>query len=102
VVGAINRHYIDSDGRGSLYQRAAEALVTSLKHPYAELLIHESYREYQRQMTGTEVELDLQRGATESGLGSEHRPAIAGDDEILSIDGTSTGVANEWRRPGAT
>lgn len=89
VVGAINRHYIDSMGEGDLYQRAAEALVTSLKDPYAELLIHESYREYQRQMTGTEVEFDLQR-ATESGFESEHGPALGRDDEVLSIDGSST------------
>ena len=61
VVGAINHHYIDSLGEGDLYERAAEALVASLKDPYAELLINESYREYQRQMTGTEVDLDLGR-----------------------------------------
>ena len=89
VVGAINRHYIDSLDEGDLYQRAAEALVTSLKDPYAELLIKESYREYQRQMTGTAVEFDLQR-ATESGFDSEHGAGIGHDDEVLSIDGTST------------
>src|SRR6185312_8174673 len=38
VVGAINRHYIDSLAEGDLYQRAADALVTSLHDPYAELL----------------------------------------------------------------
>ena len=52
VVGAINRHYIDSLGEGDLYQRAADALVGSLHDPYAELLIKDSYREYQRQMAG--------------------------------------------------
>ena len=90
VVGAINHHYIDSLGEGDLYERAAEALVASLKDPYAELLINESYREYQRQMTGTEVDLDLGRGATESGFGSEHGLGFSRGDEILSIDGTST------------
>jgi carboxyl-terminal processing protease len=90
VVGAINHHYIDSLGEGDLYERAAEALVASLKDPYAELLINESYREYQRQMTGTEVDLDLGRGATESGVGEEHRLELSRGDEILSIDGTST------------
>ena len=90
VVGAINRHYIDSLGEGDLYERAADALVTSLKDPYAELLINESYREYQRQMTGTEVDLDLQRGATESGFEAEHGSGLERGDEILSIDGTST------------
>lgn len=90
VVGAINHHYIDSLGEGDLYERAAEALVASLKDPYAELLINESYREYQRQMTGTEVDLDLGRSATESGFGSGGHAVISRGDEILSIDGTST------------
>ena len=90
VVGAINHHYIDSLGEGDLYERAAEALVASLKDPYAELLINESYREYQRQMTGTEVDLDLGRGATESGFGSGPHAGLSRGDEILSIDGTST------------
>jgi carboxyl-terminal processing protease len=90
VVGAINHHYLDSLGEGDLYERAAEALVASLKDPYAELLINESYREYQRQMTGTEVDLDLGRGATESGFGSERRLELTRGDEVLSIDGTST------------
>ncbi|HVL16928.1 MAG TPA: PDZ domain-containing protein, partial [Gemmatimonadales bacterium] len=90
VVGAINHHYIDSLGEGDLYERAAEALVASLKDPYAELLINESYREYQRQMTGTEVDLDLGRGATESGFGSGLHAGLSRGDEILSIDGTST------------
>jgi carboxyl-terminal processing protease len=89
VVAAINRHYIDSVGEGDLYQRAAGALVTSLHDPYAELLVNETYREYQRQMTGTEVDLDLK--PTESG-GDLHGPrdVIGPGDEVLSIDGRST------------
>jgi carboxyl-terminal processing protease len=89
VVAAINRHYIDSVGEGDLYQRAAGTLVTSLHDPYAELLINESYREYQRQMSGTEVDLGLQ--PTESG-GDLHGPRdiIRPGDEVLSIDGKST------------
>ena len=89
VVGAINQHYIDSLGEGDLYQRAADALVTSLHDPYAELLIKDSYRDYQRQMAGTEI--DLERGPAESGW--EGRPGgsvIAPGDEVLSIDGEST------------
>jgi len=69
VVGAIHRHYIDSMGEGDLYQRAAAALVTSLNDPYAELLVRENYREYQRQMTGTQMDLGVQDGPTESGSG---------------------------------
>ena len=64
VVGSIHRHYIDSMGEGDLYQRAANALVTSLNDPYAELLVRESYREYQRQMTGTQLRSRLDQWTT--------------------------------------
>jgi carboxyl-terminal processing protease len=89
VVAAINRHYIDSLAEGDLYQRAATALVGSLQDPYAELLIKESYREYQRQMTGTEVDV-TPKGPTESGLEWKASSGIGPGDEILSIDGRST------------
>src|ERR687884_1250281 len=59
VVASINSHYIDSIGEGDLYQTAAKALVASLHDPYAELLSRESYRQYQRQMSGTEVDVGL-------------------------------------------
>ena len=89
VVGAIHRHYIDSLGEGDLYQRAADALVGSLRDPYAELLINESYRDYQRQMSGTEI--DLERGPAESGWeGHIGGNLIAPGDEVLSIDGENT------------
>ncbi|HUF36530.1 MAG TPA: S41 family peptidase [Gemmatimonadales bacterium] len=90
VVTAINRHYIDSLGEGDLYQRAAGALVKSLDDPYAELLVNESYREYRRQMTGTEVDFDLDGRPTESGLGETIRTGFGPGDEVLSIDGRST------------
>jgi len=89
VVGAINQHYIDSLGEGDLYQRAADALVGSLHDPYAELLLKDSYRDYQRQMAGTEI--DLERGPAESGWeGRAAANVIAPGDEVLSIDGEST------------
>jgi carboxyl-terminal processing protease len=89
VVGAINRHYIDSLGEGDLYQRAADALVGSLHDPYAELLVKDAYREYQRQMAGTEV--DIERGPAESGWeGRLDGDLIAPGDEVLSIDGQNT------------
>ncbi len=90
VVGAIHRHYIDSLGEGDLYQRAASALVTSLNDPYAELLVRENYREYQRQMTGTKLDLGVQDGPTESGAGLGEGIGVEPGDEILSIDGKST------------
>ena len=86
VVGSIHSHYIDSIGEGDLYQTAAKALVASLHDPYAELLTRESYRQYQRQMSGTEVDVGLTDGA---GLGSA-RGAFAPGDVILSIDGRNT------------
>ena len=86
VVASINSHYIDSIGEGDLYQTAAKALVSSLHDPYAELLTRESYRQYQRQMAGTEVDVGV---LAESGIGSA-RDAFAPGDVILSIDGKST------------
>ena len=89
VVGAIHRHYIDSLGEGDLYQRAATALVTSLNDPYAELLVRDSYREYKRQMSGTQLDLEVRRGPTESGAGLGGT-ALRPGDKIISIDGKST------------
>src|SRR3954468_12310615 len=86
VVASIHSHYIDSLGEGDLYQTAAKALVASLHDPYAELLTRESYRQYQRQMSGTEVDVGLTDG---NGIGSA-RGAFAPGDVILSIDGRST------------
>ena len=89
VVGAIHRHYIDSMGEGDLYQRAANALVTSLNDPYAELLIRESYREYQRQVTGTQLRTGTE-GPAESGSGFGGVAGLNPGDEILAVDGEST------------
>jgi carboxyl-terminal processing protease len=86
VVASIHSHYIDSLAEGDLYQTAAKALVASLHDPYAELLSKESYRQYQRQMSGTEVDVGL---APEFGAGSA-RSAFGAGDVILSIDGKST------------
>ncbi len=93
VVGAIHRHYIDSLGEGDLYQRAGAALVTSLNDPYAELLVRENYREYQRQMSGNRLDLGVQDGPTESGSGWGERTGVGPGDEVLSIDGKST---DDW------
>ena len=84
VVASIHNHYIDSLDEGDLYQNAAKALVGSLHDPYAELLSRETYRQYQRQMSGTEVDVGWN---PESSSG---RSAIVPGDEVLSIDGKST------------
>src|SRR3982751_4976988 len=86
VVASIHNHYIDSLAEGDLYQTAAKSLIASLHDPYAELLSRESYRQYQRQMSGTEVDVGLTDG---NGIGSA-RGAFAPGDVILSIDGRST------------
>jgi carboxyl-terminal processing protease len=86
VVASIHTHYIDSLAEGDLYQTAAKALVGSLHDPYAELLTRESYRQYQRQMSGTEVDVGL---TGDIGSGSA-RSAFAPGDVILSIDGKNT------------
>jgi carboxyl-terminal processing protease len=104
VVGAIHRHYIDSMGEGDLYQRAANALVTSLNDPYAELLIRESYREYQRQMTGTQLRTGA--GPAESGAGFGGMVGLSPGDEVLAVNGKSTkgwdaGKVDEAIRRGA-
>ncbi|MFL5493566.1 MAG: S41 family peptidase [Gemmatimonadales bacterium] len=91
VVAAIHQHYVDPLDEGNLYERASDALVKSLKDPYAELLVKDGYREYQRQMTGTEVDLGLEKTPTESGArGHGSFGAIAPGDQVLSIDGKST------------
>jgi carboxyl-terminal processing protease len=86
VVASIHNHYIDSLGEGDLYQTAAKMLVASLNDPYAELLTRESYRQYQRQMSGTEVDV----GLTSDTRDGSARGKLGPDDEILSIDGKST------------
>jgi carboxyl-terminal processing protease len=85
VVASIHDHYIDSLGEGDLYQTAAKALVASLHDPYAELLTRESYRQYQRQMSGTEIDVGLSESPTDYARGK-----LGPGDEILSIDGKST------------
>jgi carboxyl-terminal processing protease len=86
VLGTISNHYIDSLGEGELYLQAASALVGSRHDPYAELLSRDSYREYQRQMAG--MEIDLERGPSESGWdGDAGGSVVAPGDEVLSVDG---------------
>ncbi|MGH7509900.1 MAG: S41 family peptidase [Gemmatimonadales bacterium] len=85
VVASIHTHYIDSLGEGDLYQTASNALVASLRDPYAELLTRETYRQYQRQMSGTVVDV----GWSESPR-RDARKAFGPGDEIISIDGKST------------
>lgn len=86
VVASIHSNYIDPMAEGDLYQTAAKTLVASLRDPYAELLTRESYRQYQRQMSGTEVDV----GSTSEASAGDARASFGPGDEILSIDGKST------------
>ena len=86
VVASIHSNYIDPMGEGDLYQTAAKSLVASLRDPYAELLTRESYRQYHRQMSGTEVDV----GSISAAPTGEARGAFGPGDEVLSIDGKST------------
>ena len=86
VVASIHTNYIDSMAEGDLYQTAARTLVSSLRDPYAELLTRDSYRQYQRQMSGTEVDV----GSTSEASAGDARGAFRPGDEVLSIDGKST------------
>jgi carboxyl-terminal processing protease len=52
VLTTIRKHYVDSVREGDLYQEATRRLVTSLRDPYAELLVGEEYRLYREQMSG--------------------------------------------------
>ena len=99
VVGAINRHYIDSLGEGDLYQRAADALVGSLHDPYAELLIKDSYREYQRQMAGTEIDLELgRRNRVGKGARAETSSPRAMRSSASTAKAPRGGRPSGWRR----
>ena len=106
VVGAIHNHYIDSMGEGDLYQRAANALVTSPERSLRRAAGARELREYQRQMTGTHLRTGVQRPA-ESGWGFGGIVGVKPGDEILAVDGRSTkgwdaGKVDEAIRGGGT
>src|SRR4051812_23934899 len=97
VVASIHTHYIDSLDEGDLYQTAAKGLVSSLHDPYAELLTRESYRQYQRQMAGTEVDV-----GDVSGLGNDgSHTAFGPGDVILSMMARArwAGLPGRWKMP---
>ncbi|HET8624253.1 MAG TPA: S41 family peptidase [Gemmatimonadales bacterium] len=79
VLSVIYDHSLDSPNRTELFENTARALVSQLRDPYAELLVGDGYRQFNRQMSGT--------GATVLPSGER---ATGGD--ATRIPATSTGV----------
>lgn len=53
VLSVIHDHSLDAPNETELFQNTARTLVSQLKDPYAELLVGEGYRQFNRQMSGT-------------------------------------------------
>jgi carboxyl-terminal processing protease len=53
VLSVIYNHSLDSPNRTELFQNTARTLVAQLRDPYAELLVGDGYRRFNRQMSGT-------------------------------------------------
>ncbi|HEU5169052.1 MAG TPA: S41 family peptidase [Gemmatimonadales bacterium] len=53
VLEVIYDHSLDSPNRTELFQNTARTLVAQLRDPYAELLVGDGYRQFNRQMSGT-------------------------------------------------
>lgn len=53
VLSVIHDHSLDAPNETELFQNTARTLVGQLKDPYAELLVGEGYRQFNRQMSGT-------------------------------------------------
>jgi carboxyl-terminal processing protease len=70
VLSVIQDHSLDSPVQSELFQNAARNLVAQLKDPYAELLVGDGYRQFNRQMSGTGEVLPTApvAGSTTSGV----------------------------------
>jgi carboxyl-terminal processing protease len=53
VLSVIHEHSLDSPDQTELFQNTARTLVAQLKDPFAELLVGDGYRQFNRQMSGT-------------------------------------------------
>lgn len=53
VLSVIYDHSLDSPNRTELFENTARTLVSQLRDPYAELLVGDGYRQFNRQMSGT-------------------------------------------------
>jgi carboxyl-terminal processing protease len=66
VLSVIYDHSLDSPNRTELFQNTARTLVSQLRDPYAELLVGDGYRQFNRQMSGTGANV-LPRGNRTTG-----------------------------------
>ena len=76
VLSVIYDHSLDSPNRTELFQNTARTLVSQLKDPYAELLVGDGYRQFNRQMSGTGASV-LPQGDHSTGGDATRIPAIS-------------------------
>lgn len=76
VLSVIYDHSLDSPNRTELFENTARTLVTQLKDPYAELLVGDGYRQFNRQMSGTGASV-LPRGDGSTGGDAARIPATS-------------------------
>ncbi len=76
VLSVIYDHSLDSPNRTELFENTARTLVSQLRDPYAELLVGDGYRQFNRQMSGT-GETVLPRGERATGGDATRIPAIS-------------------------
>ena len=76
VLSVIYDHSLDSPNRTELFQNTARTLVSQLRDPYAELLVGDGYRQFNRQMSGTGATV-LPRGDGTTGGDATRIPAIS-------------------------
>jgi carboxyl-terminal processing protease len=76
VLSVIYDHSLDSPNRTELFQNTARTLVSQLRDPYAELLVGDGYRQFNRQMSGTGASV-LPQGDHSTGGDATRIPAIS-------------------------
>lgn len=77
VLSVIYDHSLDSPNRTELFQNTARTLVSQLRDPYAELLVGDGYRQFNRQMSGTGTVDVLPRAGRATAGDAARIPAIS-------------------------
>ncbi len=77
VLSVIYDHSLDSPNRTELFQNTARTLVSQLRDPYAELLVGDGYRQFNRQMSGTGGTDVLPHADSATGGDATRIPAIS-------------------------
>jgi carboxyl-terminal processing protease len=76
VLSVIYDHSLDSPNRTELFENTARTVVSQLRDPYAELLVGDGYRQFNRQMSGTGATV-LPRADRTTGGDATRIPAIS-------------------------